>query len=232
MTVASAAYAAALSINAATSVVFDGATDEPCSFVSGSGSTKIYQITNAAKRVIDPTQATVSVKDGVTVLVEGTDYWLDYQHGIIFFIAHAVVGAITILKSCKYFPLIELGYVKEWNLDSGFAVLPATVTGAAATGATYKIAGIKSADVNANLLTNLADIIEGARTLRSSLLARTMVLLSFTFPNSVSFRAWVQLDKDTVKAAMAGQLEASLSGQSSGTRKGASHSWSDLYVQP
>lgn len=232
MTVSSPAYAAALSINATTSVVMDASTDEPCSFVSGSGSTKIYQITDATKRAIDPTQTTVTVKDGSTSLVEGTDYWLDYQHGIIFFIAHAVVGSITILKSVKYFPMLELAYVKSWNMGSDFATHPATSVGSAATGAMKRIAGIKSGSVSFELIDSLATVLESTRTLRSSVLARTPVLLSFAFPNSVIFRMWATFDKDTVKAVMSGTVDGSINAQSSAYRKGACHSWSDVYVLP
>lgn len=65
-------------------------TNEACALVSGS----IYQVTNTARRILDPDTAIV-VKDGGAT-VNASLYSIDPLFGRITFSGHTVVGAITL----------------------------------------------------------------------------------------------------------------------------------------
>jgi len=78
-------------------------TNEACS-----GATTAWQITNAAKRALDPETAVVVKDNGVTV--SASDYTLDRFFGRITFTS-AKTGPITI--SGKYLPLTPVAYSKS-----------------------------------------------------------------------------------------------------------------------
>lgn len=85
-------------------------TSEACALVSG----KTYQITNTAKRVIDPAVAVV-VRDGVTDVTANV-ISIDYLFGKVTFSAgYTVVGAITIFSG-NYLPLATVASMKGFTL--------------------------------------------------------------------------------------------------------------------
>lgn len=87
-------------------------TGEACAFVSGTDPNKVYQVTNAARHVWDPTVA-VTIKDG-GVAVGAANYSFDFLSGTITFIGHTVTGAVTVDGS--YLPVIAVAQVRKSSL--------------------------------------------------------------------------------------------------------------------
>jgi len=87
-------------------------TGEACSFVSGSDPNKVYQVTNTARHIWDPTVA-VTVKDNGST-VSAALYSYDYLSGTISFSGHTVTGAVTVDGS--YLPVIAVAQVRKASL--------------------------------------------------------------------------------------------------------------------
>jgi hypothetical protein len=86
-------------------------SSEACALVSG----KIYQVTDAAKRVLDPDTAIVVKDDGVEVAAGS--YTVNYMFGkITFAAAYTPTTPITIFSG-KYLPRLEIGVAKEYSID-------------------------------------------------------------------------------------------------------------------
>lgn len=83
-------------------------------------STRVYQITNTAKRLMD--RATVpTILDGVTDVTAQVES-VDFLFGIIYFKStYTVVGAITITG--KYFPTVQLGAIRGFTLTQTAATI-------------------------------------------------------------------------------------------------------------
>jgi predicted secreted protein len=85
-------------------------TDEACSLVSG----KIYRITAATKRVLDPATAVV-VKDNAVAVNASNILRIDLLDGVVEFTSgYTVVGAITI--SGKYLPMSQIAKGRSFTL--------------------------------------------------------------------------------------------------------------------
>jgi hypothetical protein len=128
-----------------------GTTGEACSFVSGTDPNKVYQVTNAAHHVWDPT-VPVTVKDGGTP-VAAANYSYDYLSGTITFIGHTVVGAITVDGS--YLPVVTVATVRKSTLKLHRDDLDASNFDDA-TGWKSLINGIASGSVDVELLQQLS----------------------------------------------------------------------------
>jgi hypothetical protein len=83
-------------------------SDEPCSALSAT----VYQVTNAARRVLDRSVAVVVEADGV--VVDPGDYSLDHLFGVVEF-ASAPATPVTVTAS--YLPLLTLIKSREFTLD-------------------------------------------------------------------------------------------------------------------
>lgn len=105
-------------------VTADGAgtvmTDEACGLVSGT----TYQITDAAKRLVDPNIA-ITVKDGVTPLT-ADQYEMVFANGKIVLDA-APGGAVTITG--EYLTASQLAQAHEWTLNVGPNLRPSHTFG-------------------------------------------------------------------------------------------------------
>lgn len=102
--------------------------NEACAFVSGAGAAKLYQVTNTAKRLWDPTVPVV-VKDGGTV-VSAADYVFNYLFGFIQFTAHAVGGAITV--SGSYLPIVPYANASKFDFTIKQTLVDTTFFGSQA----------------------------------------------------------------------------------------------------
>lgn len=197
-------------------------TNEACSFVSGSGTTKIYQVTSTAKRVWDPSVAIVVQDGGVTV--SATLYSFNYLFGVITFNGHAVTGAITV-ASGNYVPIVEAVLASKWklsikstlvdtsNFDGGGAVTrTATLVSAEGSFETY--------DVGNTILDG------GSETLQSLSLNQTAVVVGVLLGTGNSiFRCWAYLESLADDTAVADVVKATVNWKSLNNLGLASFGW-------
>ena len=162
-------------------------TSEACSLVSGT----IYQITNAAKRVIDPA-VSVSVFDGVTGLVDA-DVTIDYLFGKIT-LANAPGGAVTV--TANYIPRWSVASPREFEINCVRTALDSTAM-ATATANRARMLGLKTARGSVGHIDrNDTDVdTSGAVvSVNSMLAAGVAVLLSIALGDGFTFRGWVLLE--------------------------------------
>jgi len=95
-------------------------TAEPCSVFSGT----IYQITNAAKRLVDPNVA-ITVYDTASPIA-ASDYEIAYANGKIM-LDSAPGGAVTITG--EYLSASQLAQAHEWTLSFGPNLRPSHTFG-------------------------------------------------------------------------------------------------------
>lgn len=215
----SAGYGSVVKMQGASNVI----TGEATSYLSGSGSTKVYQITTAAHRVLNPGVAVV-VKDGVST-VASTDYTIDYLFGKIRFTAHAVVGAITL--DGAWLTMWEITTAAGFTLDDGYQLLDTTPFNS--TGDKTCILGERDAsgtithfDVGAD------DYSGGASVTIKANLARDYVLVECTpVPSGEIFRAWARFSKESLKSSPDSLAQGSVSWNLNSRGVGAGCAWSD-----
>lgn len=126
---------------------------EAMSVVSGT----TYQITNAAKRVLDPFEPIV-VYDGASPIAS-TDYAIDYLFGRVV-LDSAPAGAVTI--DATYLPLVQVGCAREFALNLENETPEATCFQPDASVAARKfIQGLKHASGSIGYLGQLDAIYDG-----------------------------------------------------------------------
>lgn len=171
-------------------------TGEATSLFSGSGANTVRQITNSAKRCLDPAVAVV-VKDGAGT-VASTSYRLDYLYGKIRFLSYTPSGAITV--DANYIPLLPVLGCRAMNINAGRQLLDATVfsNGSTPAGETF-ILGKKQADGEVDYLENIAldhDSGGGTVSFWGMLVAGAAVVLDAQIGDTTAargFRSWVQV---------------------------------------
>lgn len=84
---------------------------------SGDGLT--FQITNAAKRAIDPDKTVAVAVDGVTA--DATAYTVDYAHGKVAFSESQSGSTVTI--SANYLPLLSVAEANAVDIDMGYSTV-------------------------------------------------------------------------------------------------------------
>lgn len=219
-----AQYSAKLYINARVSTAYGGA--EPCTLVRGVDPNRVYQITNAAKRCIDP-DTTLTLRKDAGALVEGTDYTVDRLHGK-FYMTHTVgAGVITVDTASKYFTLIEVTEVEEWAFDGEFETIKDT--NMSDGGHESSIAGMKDGNMTFKVLDDQRVIHEGATTFKTLFSGRSDIafIMDVVAGGSVRLGMWGQLSKKSLQAAMAGQVESPFTVVLNTKGKGALYSYSD-----
>lgn len=177
------------------SVGYNGKVETPGAAVSASAlpttntTGNSYQINDAAKRALDPTQA-VTVYDG-GVAVAAANVTVDFLFGVVTLSAPPG-GAVTV--DAYYLPLLELAQVRGFDLEC--SVNLQDFTHMHATDAHRKrMMGIKDASGSVSLLDITTDIDAGGGTVTPYALfaAGSAILLSLTY-GVTKFRAWVLLE--------------------------------------
>lgn len=183
-------------------------TAEPCGGVDAD-----WGIADIQKRQLDPdSPVTVEVYNGSGWRVAAhSEYTLGYTSGsIIFFDALGMEDEVRV--SGKFIPLLDCATADNFEFEIGKAELDANVYGTAAAGA---IAGQSvlsgSFSVKEDLLTD-HDSGGGTLTLQAAILAGEPFFLRFRPGEEGNFlRAWVLLNKGSVKASTGSVVGATVS---------------------
>lgn len=200
---ANAGYEAVLYVSGTSTAM----VDEACGNVSG----KIYQITDTAKRLLDPAVAIV-VEDNGSVVAAGDIESIDLLFGkVTLAAAYAVTGSITI--SANYLPLAIYGVVKSWSAQLSRDILDSSVMDGVSSHRQKKV-GLKDASGSIGAL-DFADTSVGGSTLYAKHTAATPFILAFgpegTVTTDPNLRARVLLEGLEVSAEVAGLVDDSLS---------------------
>jgi len=175
-------------------------TAEACSLVSG----KTYQVTNAAKRVIDPTSALTVLDNGGAVAAANIES-IDFLFGKVTFVGgYTVTGAVTVTG--KYLPLHTLTYAREFELTDTNMLAEATVF---ADTTVKRKQTLQSLMVRLGLLERAGLVYNGGSTsLVSVLTAGTVLVIEINVGGSGTiFRAMVIPENVSQGATVAGLLE-------------------------
>lgn len=167
-----------------------------------------YQITNTAKRIIDPDTA-VTVYDGVTPIAD-TSVTVDYLFGKVT-LSSPPGGAVTI--DASYLPTFSVAEPRSFELSFERDLLDSTVMDSS-TSVRSRIAGLKDMNGSIGSLDNLlTDIDSGGGTVKpqSDWAAGTRRVLEVTFPSGEIFRGFVRFESPKQAARFDGLLESTLS---------------------
>jgi hypothetical protein len=177
------------------------------------GAHTTYQITNAAKRILDPDAAITVKKNGVAQAA--TLYTLDKLFGRVTFLA-ALLGGDVVTIDGNYLPTLDVIECKEASVSNQRDLADTTVF--KASPAKTKMALLKSASGSIHHLKALLDDLDaGAGTVRLyDLMANgTRKVLELGFGSSgYVWRGWVLFESQEVSAAFDDLVNASLSWQS------------------
>lgn len=197
-------------------------TTEAC---GGSGS--VYQITNTAKRVIDPEAAVSVYANGV--LQAATTYTLDHLYGIITFTG-TPTAPITV--TAAYLPLLELDATVKASLALDRDEIDTTVFKAGEY--RTRILGIKSAELSLTVLAapnNDYDPGAGTLKLETAFSTPQLKLFELTWPStSITFRMFGYTNNNDNPNDVEGRREGNftvLSTQSTSNTTKA-FAWSDV----
>lgn len=195
-------------------------TGEACTGLGGS----VWQVTSAARRILDPATALV-VKDGAAT-VSASLYSFDYLFGKVTFSGYTPSGAITI--NAAYLPLLALAEVKAWNLD--MKVDLADVTTFDSAGVKQKLALLEEWSLNfdflANPMVDLDGVAAGTQSLTTWRDNGTPKLIELKLSTTPHYwRGWGLFDTGSFKASQADVNAFNASMQSAPQLAGASWSW-------
>lgn len=177
--------------------------DEPCT----ANSATVYQITNTAKRVLDPSVA-VTVKAN-TVVQAASAYTLDPLFGTITF-GSAPTAPVTI--SCSYLPMLAVAEAKEVSVSASADMSDSSVFNTA--GFKSHLATLKDFSGSLGVLSRDAYDMGGGVTFLSALNGGLPVLIEIR-PSGAGnyFRGWAILEKSEAKAGVAGLVEGTINFQ-------------------
>ena len=177
---ATAGYNAALKVGGTATTITDEATTE-----LDAGPPQVFQITNAAKQVLDPATAVV-IKDETTADVTD-DFAIDFNTGTV---TSETGGYVSVTISGKYIPLHTVARVQVATINASVAELDKSSLGNAYT---EFDCGQMTAEGEINYLAALSDVLDGGSLTWQSLFdGRTMFLLQAEYASRL-FIAWVHL---------------------------------------
>ena len=194
-------------------------TAEATTLVTG----KTYRITNAAKRMLDPSIA-VTVDDGGVPIASANIESIDYLHGIIVLDSgYTPSGAITV--DGNYLPLSQIADVYTTSITTTVTMLDDTVYEDTAVS---RKAGLK--DISGSF----SAYDEGTTAISELVGNGTVVFLTFEHTGSASvdhMRARVLLESDDSSVSVDGLIESTYSfvGASTLSVEGRDVSWSFDY---
>ena len=194
-------------------------TAEATTLVTG----KTYRITNAAKRMLDPSVA-VTVDDGGVPIASANIQSIDYLHGIIVLDSgYTPSGAVAV--DANYLPLSQIADVYTTSITTTVTMLDDTVYEDTAVS---RKAGLK--DISGSF----SAYDEGATAISELLGNGTVLFLTFEHTGSASvdhMRARVLLESDDSSVSVDGLVESTYSfvGASTLSVEGRDVSWSFDY---
>lgn len=202
------------------------------------GTYKVYQITDANKRVLDPGTAIVIEEDadgggaGGFAVVPAADYVIDPLFGkVTFTVARASVAVIR-FASGNYLPMLTVATAREFSISAARDILEKTVFGDTAK---TKLAALKDVSVTLSVLEDLTDDHDpGAGTQKFNTLfdGGTPVMVEIRPGGSGNyFRMWTLLESEEVSGSVADLVQGSINATGSArkisgqTNEGPSFSW-------
>lgn len=192
-------------------------TAEACALVSGN----IYQITNTAKRIVDPATTLTVYENGIASVLA---YTFNYLYGIVTF-PSAPTTPITVTGA--YLPVASVAESKGFTISLKPDLLD--VTSFDSSGARSKRLGLLDADFKLERLSMFDDIdpvTGGLQTVESRFAAGTAYLLEFGLGGVYTFRAWVIAGELEASAEHDGLVAESVSFSASPQRAGAAWAFS------
>lgn len=174
-------------------------TGEACGLVTG----KIYRVTNAARRIIDPATAW-TVRDNGVAVAESNILRRDYLFGIVeFTAAYTVTGPVT--GDFSFLPVATIAEVRSFSATFGPELQDSTTFDS--NGVRQKHPALVDASGSLEFLSmataDLDAVAGGVQSLDSFLQNATPKLLEATLGASF-FRAWVLLESVETTAEVAG----------------------------
>ena len=157
------------------------------------GAHLVYQITNAAKRVLDPLAAVVVKEDGVTSVAVWT---INRLNGTVTF-AVARGPAVVVTVSGSYLPMTTALACTEWTMN--LTGQNADVSSYDSLGWVERLPIFKDATGSVKSWRDTVD-----RTWENALIAGTPIVLALYTNNAGNpdFLLWVELNKQQVQAAL------------------------------
>lgn len=175
---------------------------EPCSLVSGT----TYQVTNAAKRILDPA-ATFTVKDG-GVPIPAANVTIDGLFGK-FTLASAPVGAVTVDGS--YLPVADIGEAKAVEVSVSVDLLDKSVFGSQAK---TRLAALLDYSATVGQLalpiTDIDPVTGGVQSLETRRSGGTPMLLDWLIDGTNRVRAWLLIKDYKVGGKVDGLVEVNI----------------------
>jgi len=173
-----------------------------------------YQVTNAAKRIIDwNSTLTVQIStDGGASYVTVTNYSVDYLFGRLTFTVANPVGAL-IRASYNYLPLFGFAEGRDVSFDVAAAELDTTVFGDTSTHRINGLFDVSGSITGFNLLNVEIDAPATAeKTLAELLNDRDFVVLTYKPDSGGSFemRAVVMFSNESLSQAVDGLVESTV----------------------
>lgn len=179
-------------------------TDEATTNTSG----KTYQVTNSAKRVIDPTVA-ITVKDDAVAVDAADIESVDFLFGTVTFVGgYTVNGAVTITGN--YLPLHTLSYAREFEITDSNMLPDATVF---TDTVVKRKQTLQALAVRLGLLERVGTVFDGgSKSLASFITSGGLMVLEVNIGGSGTiFRAMVIGESTSAGAQVAGLLDESVS---------------------
>jgi hypothetical protein len=176
----SAGYNASIKVGGTATTITDEATTE-----LDEGPPQVFQITNTAKRVLDPATAVV-IKDETTADVT-SDFTIDFNTGTV---TSATGGYVSVTISGKYIPLHTVAQCTVATINASVAELDSSELGEAFT----KLeCGKGTAEVEITRLGAMSDVLDGGSLTWQSLFdGRTLLLLQAAYSTRL-FISWGRL---------------------------------------
>lgn len=204
-----ASWGSTLKVSGGTAVVI---TNEACTSLGGG----VYQVTNTARRILDPATAIVVKDTGVTVA--STFYTLDILFGKVTFVGYTPTGAVTVTGA--YLTVTAVAEVRNFSIEMKADLADST---------TFDSGGVRSKlpclrdfvcsfEYLSTPVTDLDAGTAGTQTLQSWREAGTAKLVEIKL-GAVYWRGWGTFETSETFKPGVGDLvafDASLSGDSQG----------------
>lgn len=202
---ATAAYNASIAITG-TSTALTAAPGEPMTDVSG-GAKTVWQITNAAKRIVDPATAIVIYDDNTGAPWAGT-FTIDYFFGTV---TLNVAAATTIKIQGNYLPRSVITNAYEYNISMTRGLAETSVF---STGHTLRTRALSDISGSISCYDNTSTSYSGM-TLKDVFDSATAKVLEVDMGTTV-LRAFVLMESSELSSAVDGVQTLSSNFQASG----------------
>jgi hypothetical protein len=174
-----------------------GTTAEAMALLGGSQ----YQVTNTAKRVIDPATA-ITIKDG-GVTVSSALYSFDYLFGIVTFSGYSPTGSVTLDGS--YIPVASIGQCRTVELSMMADLVDVSIFENQAKQKQATLVDFEGSLERLSLpVDDLDGVTAGTQSIDGWMKAGTPRLLDVLFAAGARFRGWILFAGYEVQAQVDG----------------------------